>query len=381
VTLPLLLQSQSPRNTPACVSTKTDTTMAIGQSLFPESRTTRTILEPIRPLISVVVVLYGSHGDCACHLFMTENMTRRLRRQPPPSGSSATTTTTTNRMNYTRLPAFFATTIPTAPRRVWLFDAMLVTDPDTRRDIYRVRPSIRFARWNDEHPGFLMDDGERSEWQERNTFVVDRPPRHGHVADVYHGGYMLPAAEDWDRTRDVPMRWRFAGATIYSMLCPDPIPLIIVDRPDVLPMIAVNELRTTQGTRLIHRAWRQRWDPEFVTRSIENLQAAIDARRRARTPSPPRPIAGAAGAVAPVVGSADAGARSQNLPQPLPKFVVDALIRDAVAAEATCPITMEPITAATAAVTSCFHVFDANAIAIWLVDNHTCPTCKTRTVV
>jgi hypothetical protein len=61
MTLSLLLQSQ--RNTPACVSTKTDTTMAIGQSLFPESRTTRTILEPMRPLISVVVVLYGSHGD------------------------------------------------------------------------------------------------------------------------------------------------------------------------------------------------------------------------------------------------------------------------------------------------------------------------------
>jgi hypothetical protein len=275
-------------------------------------------------------------------------------------------------MNYARLPAFFAVPGPATPHRVWLFDAMMATDPDSRHEIYRVRPSTRFARWGDEHPGFLLEDGDRSEWHERTTFVVDRPPRHGRHADFYHGGYMLSAEEEWDRTRDVPMRWRFAGATIYSMLCPDPIPLILVDRVEVLPMISVNELRTTAGTRIIHRAWRQRWDPEFVAQSIENLQAAIDARRhRVRTPSPPRPIAGDGG---PAV-------RSQSLPTSLPKFVADALIRDAVAATATCPITMEPITAATAAVTSCFHVFDANAIAIWLVDNHTCPTCKTRAAV
>jgi SUMO ligase MMS21 Smc5/6 complex component len=61
--------------------------------------------------------------------------------------------------------------------------------------------------------------------------------------------------------------------------------------------------------------------------------------------------------------------------------VADALIAASVAAEATCPITMEPITAATAAVTSCFHVFEANAIAIWLTDHQTCPTCKQAAIL
>ena len=277
-------------------------------------------------------------------------------------------------MNLPRLPAFFATTTPSFPRRVWLFDAMPVTDSDHRRHgDYRVRPSARFARWTDEHPGFLMEDDDRSDWNDHTTFIVDRPPRHG--ADIYHGGYMLPA-EEWDRTRDVPMRWRYAGATIYSMLCPDPIPLLIVDRPEVLPMVTMNELRTTQGSRAIYRIWRQRWDPVVIAHEIDRLQEAIDERRRRpRTPSPARRVGSADDTVQPQPQPQVGSVRSHRLP----KFVADALIRDAVAATATCPITMEPITADTAAVTSCFHVFDANAIAIWLADNHTCPTCKAPT--
>jgi len=296
---------------------------------------------------------------------------RRRLRQP----LVATTTTPPAQMHSVRLPAFFATTTPASPRRVWLFDAIPVTDADYRRrhEDYRVRPSARFARWTDEHPGFLMEDDDRSDWNDHTTFIVDRPPRHG--ADIYHGGYMLPAADDWDRTRDVPMRWRYAGATIYSMLCPDPIPLIIVDRPEVLPMVTMNELRTTQGSRTIYRVWRQRWDPVVIAHEIDHLQEAIDERRRrVRTPSPDRP------ATVAVRSASDEVARpnGQSL-QPLPKFVADALIRDAVAANANCPITMEPITTDTAAVTSCFHVFDANAIAIWLADHRTCPTCKVPT--
>lgn len=286
-------------------------------------------------------------------------------------------------MNHARLPAFFATTTPAFPRRVWLFDAMSVTEPAQRRhhEDYRVRPSARFARWADEHPGFLMEDGDRSDWNEHTTFIVDRPPRHG--ADLYHGGYMLPA-DNWDRTRDVPMRWRYAGATIYSMLCPDPIPLLVVERPEVLPMVHMNELRTTEGSRTMYRVWRQRWDPVVIAHEIDRLQEAIDERRRRpRTPSPERPATGAVWSPQvgpqpqpqPQVGSADDAVRSHRLP----KFVADALIRDAVAAAANCPITMEPITADTAAVTSCFHVFDANAIAIWLADHRTCPTCKVPT--
>jgi hypothetical protein len=203
-----------------------------------------------------------------------------------------------------------------------------------------------------------MEDGDVSEWFDRTTFVVDRPGR-------YHGGYMLPPADDWDRVREVHMRWRYAGATIYSMLCPDPIPVLTMEHPDYLPATVFNEMRTVPATRVIHRSWRRRWDPEFVAREIEALEAAIEAREqerlhrhRIRTPSPPRPQ-----------------------PQVVPKFVADALVTAAVAADAICPITMDPIRPENAAVTSCFHVFEANAIAIWLTTNHTCPTCKQAAVL
>jgi hypothetical protein len=282
-------------------------------------------------------------------------------------------------MNGQHIPPFFAMAVHGAMRRVWLFEAHRLNQDGGRHESIRVRPSTRFSRWYNDHPGFLMQDADDvSEWYDRTTFVVDRPPRQG-AADRYHGGYMLPP-DDWDRVREVHMRWRFGGAMIYSMLCPDPIPLLNMEHPEYLPTTMVNEMRTVPCTRIIHRSWRQRWDPEYVAREIENLQTAVEEarhrRHRDRTPSPPRPIAGDGGAPA-AVGSADAVVRSQSLP----KFVADALIRDAVAAAATCPITMEPITVATAAVTSCFHVFDANAIAIWFTNNHTCPTCKTRAVV
>ena len=296
-------------------------------------------------------------------------------------------------MNDPYIPPFFAIAHPAGRlNRVWLFEAHRLENGQNRYhdQAIRVRPSARFRRWYDEHPGFLMEDHDASEWVDRTTFVVDRPGRH-------HGGYMLPPDEtlearrrptalyddEWDQVREVHMRWRFVGATIYSMLCPDPIPVLSLEHPDYLPATVFNEMRAVPATRVIHRAWRRRWDPEFVAREIEAIEAAIEAREhrrhRPRTPSPPRPIAGdGGGAVAvPPLRMQAVAANPQHPPHAaLPKFVADALIVAAVAAEATCPITMEPITAATAAVTSCFHVFEANASAIWLTTNHTCPTCK-----
>jgi hypothetical protein len=43
---------------------------------------------------------------------------------------------------------------------------------------------------------------------------------------------------------------------------------------------------------------------------------------------------------------------------------------------------MEPITPEKAAVTPCYHVFDADALSAWVAqqpeDAATCPTCKAR---
>lgn len=60
----------------------------------------------------------------------------------------------------------------------------------------------------------------------------------------------------------------------------------------------------------------------------------------------------------------------------LPGYVTSLLLEDAISKKQDCPITMEPITKETSAVTSCYHVFDRDAIASWLVTHTTCPVCK-----
>lgn len=65
----------------------------------------------------------------------------------------------------------------------------------------------------------------------------------------------------------------------------------------------------------------------------------------------------------------------------LPRHVAALVIREACATGACCPITMEPITAEVAAVTSCGHVFSADAIACWLATHTTCPECRSHCVV
>jgi hypothetical protein len=62
-------------------------------------------------------------------------------------------------------------------------------------------------------------------------------------------------------------------------------------------------------------------------------------------------------------------------PPPLPRHVASLVIADAVARDATCPITMESIVLDDA-VTSCGHVFNRAAIEQWLRSRTTCPECR-----
>lgn len=63
-------------------------------------------------------------------------------------------------------------------------------------------------------------------------------------------------------------------------------------------------------------------------------------------------------------------------PDSLPLFVAEALLDKAVAAEEACPISMEPLQAGAATVTSCFHVFQREALAEWRTHQTSCPVCK-----
>jgi len=67
--------------------------------------------------------------------------------------------------------------------------------------------------------------------------------------------------------------------------------------------------------------------------------------------------------------------------KPFPRHLVAAVLANAVANNANCPITMEPITPATATVTSCGHVFQTEAIAHWLTTKNECPECREPTCI
>jgi hypothetical protein len=69
-------------------------------------------------------------------------------------------------------------------------------------------------------------------------------------------------------------------------------------------------------------------------------------------------------------------AAAPQLPKPQ-KRVADLVIADAVKNSASCPITMDPIKAESAAcVAPCYHVFEKEAIKEWLGGHDSCPECR-----
>lgn len=67
-------------------------------------------------------------------------------------------------------------------------------------------------------------------------------------------------------------------------------------------------------------------------------------------------------------------------PTAIPMRVAVAMVEQAVRRGEGCPITTEPLEAATAAVTSCFHCFQRDALQCWLREHDSCPVCKARCV-
>ena len=67
--------------------------------------------------------------------------------------------------------------------------------------------------------------------------------------------------------------------------------------------------------------------------------------------------------------------------KPLPKRIAWIIADDASKNNEKCPITMEPISPITAAVSTCFHCFDDDAIRTWLNNNDTCPQCREKCAV
>ncbi len=211
------------------------------------------------------------------------------------------------------------------------------------------------------NPTYLITPHRFCQRDNMPSFTIpDRP------ANRYIPAVTLMAATPPESTREHDRRVIFHGdcrpseASVYTIYHPAPIPIYVFEGSISWPTIQDNVLRIFPGDRVAYRFWLRRWDPDVVFEeytSVRNRYATAVAALSARhtpVPDPPRPPTTA-----------------------LPKFVADALITSAISAAATCPITMEPITADTAKVTPCYHIFDKTALAAWIASgNVTCPTCK-----
>jgi len=65
----------------------------------------------------------------------------------------------------------------------------------------------------------------------------------------------------------------------------------------------------------------------------------------------------------------------------IPQHIVMALLRDAAMQEEVCPITTVELDVTNGAVTSCFHLFEKNAIMQWLLmpnSQDKCPVCNAQ---
>ncbi len=193
--------------------------------------------------------------------------------------------------------------------------------------------------------------------------------------------------EDWHRRpysdfhyhTDRTTTWRPTGGAVYTLSSQTPVPIIDIDC--VLPCTERNRLHAPPARRQDLRQWWEHWHPgrsnRFRPDSDEEEEDSEEERERERRRQRRRQQRAAVAAPAPAPPAPVALA-----PPPIPKFVAEALIRDAITRAATCPITMEPLKSDTTAVTACFHLFERDAIAVWLAQSgDCCAVCKQRTTV
>ena len=61
--------------------------------------------------------------------------------------------------------------------------------------------------------------------------------------------------------------------------------------------------------------------------------------------------------------------------------IIRAIIKNSIEEEKNCPITMTILILEDSALTNCYHVFNKDAIELWLVNHTTCPICREECIV
>jgi hypothetical protein len=217
-----------------------------------------------------------------------------------------------------------------------------------------------------DHPTYLITPHRFYQRDNLPSFTIqDRPTNVPHVAKL-----STNSSREQGRRIIFHGECRPSEASVYTIYHPDAIPIYQFEERVEWPTHHDSVLRVFPGDRIAYRFWLNRWDPSAVFEeytSVRNRYApAVPSNRRPTIPTATATTATTAAAAATAATAA-----------PIPKFVVDALISDAITKAAICPITMEPIKSETAAVTPCYHCFDKIALASWIATgNTTCPTCK-----
>lgn len=289
-------------------------------------------------------------------------------------------------------PTLFAT--PPQDGRVRVYQATLLQDsPSPYSDspaIYHVTP-YRFVR-----PFPLT---------EPDAFLVpQRPPSSDNREVLLVAEQDIPTAPrrrmgdySWDPSphpvtlsppREVFFagRWRLTRHALLSMYCATPIPILEMDgdfralwprcryRENVLESIQA-------GTPEVIRVWERRWDPDIWLTEIAREFAEVPTLIPEPPPPPaPRLLARSVPSPSPVTVPAPSpvtvsAARARPA---IPSFILEALVRDAIARHTSCPITLEPLTdPSQVTVTDCYHLFDATALASWQASGENkCPVCR-----
>ena len=301
-----------------------------------------------------------------------------------------------------RFPLLFAVPTDDSRDRVSIYQATLLREgPDRWGDspsVYLVAPYRIFhghddAQWPDD--AFV---------RRRDPHVADERPNHDVllVADypsrpAYFGEEASTMSERRALYRGT---WRHDAATVFSMYCSAAIPILRFSGHSYLapwPSARFNRLPLTRASMDLVRAWVRRWDPRAWTAEATGGAGATynssDSEEETTVLLPPRavavpaPVAPVREPTVPAVAAqavAFPAVAAQAAPTPLPLFVAAALVADARNRDLACPITLEPINPDTAAVTPCYHVFDADALSVW-VSQHVaagtdpaCPVCKVR---
>lgn len=120
----------------------------------------------------------------------------------------------------------------------------------------------------------------------------------------------------------------------------------------------------TDAVGLLHSASLSDSEEETLSiRTVSPPTSLFEARRLEFPPLPPSPE--------------PHSSTHSSRPLPIPELVGSLLIENARSSEDACPITAVPFKEGdTLSVTSCFHVFEAEAIQHWLAENDSCPVCR-----